>query len=215
MNELNARLEQLETKHIVMEQFHSQISTDNTFIKKRMDNLRDSEKNLENMLIFAIDSFAPNILMKNEFTIYEKNGSKGEISSNLLKELNSIFISTININLERSNSKDYLDYKYDKNFKLNLNISSFNLAQDNSFIKHEGDNCKNSSYSKLKEIQRSYLNSIEESNYYTIKTSLPRKTNVIQIIENNTEYDAKTNVSPKFYLETYIYKFRRKRRFVE
>lgn len=95
---------------------------------------------------------------------------------------------------ERHSGRDYLDYKCENgNLNLNLNISSFNLAGDGRFRKQEEQ--KVGLDQKLKEIQRSYLNSIEESTtFYTIKTSLPRKSNVIKIIENNTEYDAKTNV---------------------
>lgn len=94
MNEINGKMEQLETKHIEMEQFHTQINLDNFYMRKKLDSLKENEKNLENLLSLAFDRFAPTIVMKKEVSFTEKSSiSKSE--NNNFKELNSIFISKI------------------------------------------------------------------------------------------------------------------------
>jgi len=65
LDDLKNRVECLEGKHSFLEICHSQLVARNHKIKLQLGNLIEKEKNLENLLLFALKNFAPNLFFKN------------------------------------------------------------------------------------------------------------------------------------------------------
>ena len=84
------RVDCLEGKHSFLEILHSELISRNHKIKSQLTGLIDKEKNLENLLLFALKNFAPNLFFKNnelkywESIIPELEGDNS--SSNLIVE---------------------------------------------------------------------------------------------------------------------------------
>lgn len=74
----------------MLEVCNSEITSRNQKIKSQLSSLIDKEKNLENLLIFALKNFAPNVFLKNELKHFEN--IKSECIGNQLVEVNIIII---------------------------------------------------------------------------------------------------------------------------
>jgi hypothetical protein len=55
----------LEGKHTFLEICHNELAQRNQKIKMQLNGLMEKEKNLENLLLFALRNFAPNVFLKN------------------------------------------------------------------------------------------------------------------------------------------------------
>jgi hypothetical protein len=66
LNDLKTRVESLEGKHSFLEMCHEQLARRNEKIKFQLNSLVEKEKNLENLLLFALKNFAPNFFIKND-----------------------------------------------------------------------------------------------------------------------------------------------------
>ena len=87
LNTLKDRVEKLERTHNMLEVCNSEITSRNQKIKTQLSQLIDKEKNLENLLVFALKNFAPNVFLKNELKHFE-NLKTDTILGNSLVEVN-------------------------------------------------------------------------------------------------------------------------------
>jgi hypothetical protein len=74
----------------------------NQKIKNQLNNLIDKERNLENLLLYAIKNFAPNFFLKgNELKYLENLLPDNSKDSQFIEVSNIIYINNLEINLPK------------------------------------------------------------------------------------------------------------------
>jgi hypothetical protein len=96
LNSLKTRVEKLERTHNILEVCHGEITSRNQKIKNQLNVLTEKEKNLENLLIFALKNCAPNFFLKNDLKYLEgilpESGNSNNLNYNQLVEVCILYL---------------------------------------------------------------------------------------------------------------------------
>jgi hypothetical protein len=188
LEELQKRLEISENKYGYLEVCHSELANRNNKINSQLLNVIDKEKQLENLILLVINNFAPNFFVKNtEYKIVENN-------TNLLPEINNQIIELNKSNFNRNEILNKIINKK-KHFTENEEVISsshnipslpFEIKCDRKFSESE------KSYFKLVNSNKILKNASSDENNNLTKL-YPRRSNSIQIIEDNYNNDIMEN----------------------
>lgn len=127
---MKKRVETLEGKHSYLEICHTELASRNQKIKIQISSLTDKEKQLENLLIFALKNFAPNFMIKNsDMKYFDNTLPEGQINGN----------SNINTINTGNTSNPILSQNANANANTSTSTANNQLIEINKSTFHKND----------------------------------------------------------------------------